>query len=188
MREMYCSYVCWRVLYSERGDCERKKRVTTGFAVGCIPSFCWIIIKKGPGNFSGGHSPHQVNHVNLCLLYFVSSMFCFFICFILLLRGPVFLIVNFDIPIFEGQIDADAREKWLNLLEGYFSIHNLSEREHITFVLLNDLPRVKHWWENYWEQSSIKEFGIYGVEPTQDFFWMQKRNNITLLETMRTST
>jgi hypothetical protein len=29
--------------------------------------------------------------------------------------------VNFDIPIFEGQIDADALEKWLNLLEGYFS-------------------------------------------------------------------
>jgi hypothetical protein len=27
--------------------------------------------------------------------------------------------VNFDIPIFEVQIDADALEKWLNLLEGY---------------------------------------------------------------------
>jgi hypothetical protein len=24
--------------------------------------------------------------------------------------------VNFDIPIFEGQIDADSLEKWLNLL------------------------------------------------------------------------
>ena len=29
--------------------------------------------------------------------------------------------VNFDIPIFEGQIDADDVDKWLNLLEGYFS-------------------------------------------------------------------
>ena len=28
--------------------------------------------------------------------------------------------VNFEIPIFEGQIDADAIDKWLNLLEGYF--------------------------------------------------------------------
>jgi hypothetical protein len=36
--------------------------------------------------------------------------------------------VNFDIPIFEGQIDADALEKWLNLLEGYFFVHNLSLR------------------------------------------------------------
>jgi hypothetical protein len=34
--------------------------------------------------------------------------------------------VNFDIPIFEGQIDADALEKWLNLLEGYFFVHNFS--------------------------------------------------------------
>ena len=25
---------------------------------------------------------------------------------------------NFDIPIFEGQIDADAVDRWLNLLEG----------------------------------------------------------------------
>jgi hypothetical protein len=28
--------------------------------------------------------------------------------------------VNFDIPIFEGQIDVDVIDKWLNLLEGYF--------------------------------------------------------------------
>ena len=26
--------------------------------------------------------------------------------------------VNFDIPVFEGLIDADALEKWVNLLEG----------------------------------------------------------------------
>ena len=26
--------------------------------------------------------------------------------------------VNFDIPLFEGQIDVDALDKWLNLLEG----------------------------------------------------------------------
>jgi hypothetical protein len=29
---------------------------------------------------------------------------------------------NFDIPLFEGKIDADALEKWLNLLEGYYSV------------------------------------------------------------------
>jgi hypothetical protein len=32
--------------------------------------------------------------------------------------------VNFDIPIFEGQIDADVIDIWLNLLEGYFSVHD----------------------------------------------------------------
>jgi hypothetical protein len=52
--------------------------------------------------------------------------------------------VNFDIPIFEGQIDADSLEKWLNLQEGYFYVHNFSDRENITFSLLKDLPHVKH--------------------------------------------
>jgi hypothetical protein len=57
--------------------------------------------------------------------------------------------VNFDIPIFEGQIDADALDKWLNLFEGYFSVHNFFDKEKIIFMLLKDLPHVKHWWENY---------------------------------------
>ena len=35
--------------------------------------------------------------------------------------------VNFDITIFEGQIDADAVDRWLNILEGYFSIHDFSD-------------------------------------------------------------
>jgi hypothetical protein len=35
--------------------------------------------------------------------------------------------VNFDIPIFEGQIDADVIDRWLNLLEGYFSVHEFSD-------------------------------------------------------------
>jgi hypothetical protein len=38
--------------------------------------------------------------------------------------APFKVQINFDIPIFEGQIDAYVIDKWLNLLEGYFSIHN----------------------------------------------------------------
>jgi hypothetical protein len=71
--------------------------------------------------------------------------------------------VNFDIPIFESQIDADALEKWLNLLEGYFSIQNFSNKENITFALLKDPPHVKHWWETYWKKSSTEKSG---AEPT----------------------
>jgi hypothetical protein len=55
--------------------------------------------------------------------------------------------INFNIPIFEGHIDANAVDKWLNLLEGYFSIHNFSNRENITFALLKAVPHVKDWWE-----------------------------------------
>jgi hypothetical protein len=78
--------------------------------------------------------------------------------------------VNFDIPIFEGQIDADALEKWLNLLEGYFYVHNFFDRENIPFTLIKALPHVKNWWETYWDQISTEESGIYGAEPTLDFF------------------
>ena len=34
--------------------------------------------------------------------------------------------VNFDIPVFEGQIYADVVDRWLNLMEGYFLIHDFS--------------------------------------------------------------
>jgi hypothetical protein len=80
--------------------------------------------------------------------------------------SPFKVQVNFDIPVFEGQIDAEALEKWLTLLEGYFSIHNFFDGENITFALLKSLPHVKHWWETYWEKSSTEESRIYGAEPT----------------------
>jgi hypothetical protein len=84
--------------------------------------------------------------------------------------SPFKVQVNSYIPIFEGQIDVDALEKWLNLLEGYFFVHNFSNKENITFVLLKALSHVKHWWENYLEHSSIEESEIYVVDPTWDFF------------------
>ena len=52
---------------------------------------------------------------------------------------------NFDIPIFEGQIDADTIDKRLNLLEWYFSVHDFSGQEKITFALLKAAPHVKDW-------------------------------------------
>jgi hypothetical protein len=51
--------------------------------------------------------------------------------------------VNFDIPLFEGQIDVDALEKWLSLLEGYYSIQKKIKSENITFALLKFLPHVR---------------------------------------------
>lgn len=47
----------------------------------------------------------------------------------------------------------DTVDKWLNLLEGYFSVHNFSNLEKITFSLLKDVPRVKDLWETYCEQK-----------------------------------
>jgi hypothetical protein len=42
--------------------------------------------------------------------------------------APFKVQINFDIPIFEGHIDKDVVDKWLNLLEGYFSVHNFSNK------------------------------------------------------------
>jgi hypothetical protein len=51
--------------------------------------------------------------------------------------------VNFDIPLFEGQIDANDLEKWMNMLEGYYSIKKKFDSENITFVLLKSLSHVR---------------------------------------------
>jgi hypothetical protein len=78
--------------------------------------------------------------------------------------------INFDIPIFEGQIDTDVVDKWLNLLEGYFSVHNFSNREKITFALLKVIPHVKDWWETFCEQKETEEPSLFTVTATWDSF------------------
>ena len=78
--------------------------------------------------------------------------------------------INFFIPIFEGQIDEDVLEKWLNLLEGYFYVHNFSNREKITFVLLKVIPHVQYWWETFCEQKEIEETSLFSVMATWESF------------------
>jgi hypothetical protein len=78
---------------------------------------------------------------------------------------------NFDIPLFEGLIDVNDVDKWLNLLEGYFSIHNFFDREKITFALLKVVPHVKDWWDTYSEQRVVEEYTMFVVAPTWDSFW-----------------
>jgi hypothetical protein len=74
--------------------------------------------------------------------------------------------IKFDIPIFEGQIDVDVIAKWLNMLEGYFSVHNFLDREKITFALLKTIPHVKDWWETFCEKNKIEESPLFAVTPT----------------------
>jgi hypothetical protein len=78
--------------------------------------------------------------------------------------------VNFDIPIFDGQIDADVVDRWLNLLEGYFSVHDFSDREKIIFALLKAAPHVKDWWETYSEQEGEGEPSLFSAAPTWNSF------------------
>ena len=68
---------------------------------------------------------------------------------------PLKVQVNFDIPLFEVKIDADALYNSFTVLEGYFSVHNFFDRENITFALLKAVPHVKNWWDNYCEKKSL---------------------------------
>ena len=83
---------------------------------------------------------------------------------------PFKLQVNFDIPIFEGQIDAKVVDRWLNLLEGYFSIDNFSDREKNIFALLKVAPHVKDWWETYRAQEDEGETSLFSATPTWNLF------------------
>jgi hypothetical protein len=78
--------------------------------------------------------------------------------------------IKFDIPIFEGKIDADVVDKWLNLLEGYFSVHNFLNKEKITFSLLKVVPHVKDWWETFCEQKETEEISLFSVTATWESF------------------
>ena len=78
--------------------------------------------------------------------------------------------VNFDIPIFEGQIDENSVDKWLNLLEGYFSVHDFSDREKIIFALLKVGPHVKDWWETHCEKKEKIESSLFLAVATWNSF------------------
>jgi hypothetical protein len=82
--------------------------------------------------------------------------------------------INFDIPIFEGQIDDNSIDKWLNLLEGYFFVHNFFDREKITCVLLKVVPHVKVLWETFYEKKEIEGSTLFVVAPT----WVSFRDVI----------
>jgi hypothetical protein len=73
---------------------------------------------------------------------------------------------NFNIAIFEGQIDTDPVDKWLNLIEGYFFVHNFSNRENITFALLKVVPHVNDWWETFCEKNQTEEPSLFTVTAT----------------------
>ena len=60
---------------------------------------------------------------------------------------PLKVQFKFDIPKFECKIYENVIDKCSNLLEGYFSVHDFSNQEKITFSLLKVAPHVKDWCE-----------------------------------------
>jgi hypothetical protein len=96
--------------------------------------------------------------------------------------------VNFDIPIFEGQIDADAVDRWLNLLEGYFSVHDFSTEKRL-FLHSSKPPPMSRTGGKPTRSNRVREnplcsrphpLGILSETPS--------RNNIIPRGAMRTNT
>jgi hypothetical protein len=83
---------------------------------------------------------------------------------------PFKVLIKFDIPLFEVQIDTDPIDKWLNLLEGYFAVHNFLKRENINFSPLKAIPHVKYWWETFSEKKEIEEPSLFTVASTWECF------------------
>ena len=78
--------------------------------------------------------------------------------------------VNFEILVFDCHIDVVIVDKWLNLLEGYFSVHDFSDREMIIFALLKATPHVKKRWETYYEKKDEGEPSLFSAAPTWNSF------------------
>jgi hypothetical protein len=84
--------------------------------------------------------------------------------------APFKVQINFDIPIFEGQIDADVVDKVVESTRRVFFVHNFSNKEKITFALLKVVPHVKDWWEILCEQKETEEPSLFIVTVTWESF------------------
>ena len=92
-------------------------------------------------------------------------------------QTPFKVQVNFDIPTFQGKIDADVVDDWLSELERYFCVNNFSNIEKITFGLLKAENHVKLAWEahliaeeNQEVQDEHKFFVMFDGKPTWEEF------------------
>ena len=62
--------------------------------------------------------------------------------------NPFKVQMNLDIPNLEGKIDVKSIENWVQQLESYYSINQLSKEENITIASLKMSTFVHCWWEN----------------------------------------
>jgi hypothetical protein len=93
--------------------------------------------------------------------------------------SPFKVQVNFDIPIFEGQIDENALEKWLKI----FPIGKISPSHSSRISPMSNIggkcTRRK------FPQRNLE---YVGSGPLGIFLWMQSKKSTILLITMKTST
>jgi hypothetical protein len=87
--------------------------------------------------------------------------------------SPFKVQVNFDIPIFEGQIGADALDKWLNLLEviSLFIIFPTGKRSpshSLNLSLMSNIGR-----KLTGSKFPKRSLEYMGPSPLEIFLWMR---------------
>ena len=86
--------------------------------------------------------------------------------------SPLKVQVNFYILVFEGQIDADYLDKWLNMLEGYFSVHIFSTRKRSPSQSLNISPMSNIGGKLTRSRVPQRSLEYMGPSPLGIFLWM----------------
>lgn len=100
---------------------------------------------------------------------------------------PFKLQVNLNKPIFEGQIDVDVVDKWLNLFEGYFWSIVSSIRRRLLFHCLRLLP-LSRASGKCTVRKALRNLFYLQSNPLGTLSEMFSKNNITLWGAMRTRT
>ena len=64
------------------------------------------------------------------------------------------------IPDLKGHIDMESFDNWVQQLESYYVVNQLSEAENITIGSLNMSTCVHCWWENLLTKMEKEEYPI----------------------------
>ena len=96
--------------------------------------------------------------------------------------------VNFEIPLFEGNIDADDLEKWLSLLEGYFSIQNFPTGKRSPSRSLSPSPMSNIGGMDTPRGRQRMNLRYSKQNPLGNILSMSSKMNSTMLETIMTNT
>ena len=89
--------------------------------------------------------------------------------------------MNLDIPNLEGKIDVESINNWVQQLESYYSMNQLSEVENITIASLKMSTSVHCWWEdlstNMEKEEDPIDTWVKFVEYVQKEFYLPKYLN-----------
>ena len=68
--------------------------------------------------------------------------------------------MDIDISNLKGNIDMESVDNWVQQLESYFVVNQLSEVENITIVSLKMSTSIHCWWENLSTKMEKEEYPI----------------------------